>query len=228
MKRCILYVTGAYPKQYMGFYTKLCNNRYKVAVDGGYTFFQNAGITPDLLIGDFDSLKRIPTSFPSRTKVLQYPTDKDKTDLHLALEYCMKHGAEDIDIVNPAVGDIDHFLGIVFLLNSLLKKRGNNVHKLRMISHAYDARFIHNSKTIFQNHKSDILSILPLSSSIRIHCTGTAYKAKDLEIKYGDSHTLRNRITSKHAVVQIEGAAIVVCLNKQDKLRSGSESAARI
>ena len=59
-----------------------------IAADDGYTALSAAGITPDLLVGDFDSLAEIPGDIPSKA----FPPEKDKTDMALALEEGMARG----------------------------------------------------------------------------------------------------------------------------------------
>ena len=55
-----------------------------LAADGGYRHCQTAGITPDLLLGDFDSLEsERPNDLPTHT----FPVEKDDTDTMLAIRY---------------------------------------------------------------------------------------------------------------------------------------------
>ena len=55
-----------------------------LAADGGYRHCQAAGITPDLLLGDFDSLEsELPNDLPTHT----FPVEKDDTDTMLAIRY---------------------------------------------------------------------------------------------------------------------------------------------
>lgn len=48
-----------------------------IACDGGLSYLEKAGIVPDLVVGDFDSLGRIPTG----ENVTLLPKEKDDTDL---------------------------------------------------------------------------------------------------------------------------------------------------
>ena len=50
------------------------------AADGGYRHCQAAGLQPDLLLGDFDSLNDLPKGIPIHT----FPVEKDDTDTHHA------------------------------------------------------------------------------------------------------------------------------------------------
>jgi len=55
---------------------------YVIAADGGYRWCLQEGIEPDLLLGDFDSLREVP-DFP---RILRVPVEKDDTDMMLAVK----------------------------------------------------------------------------------------------------------------------------------------------
>lgn len=55
---------------------------YVIAADGGWNACRNAGIVPDLLLGDFDSLDTVP-DFHTVERV---PVEKDDTDMMLAIK----------------------------------------------------------------------------------------------------------------------------------------------
>ena len=86
-----------------------------IAADGGCLHCQEAGLTPNLLLGDFDSLDTLPAS----TKVLRYPVDKDDTDSMLALKLGLDRGFTTFHIYGGTGGRMDHTLanlqGLAFL-----------------------------------------------------------------------------------------------------------------
>ncbi|MBE6989281.1 MAG: thiamine diphosphokinase [Ruminococcaceae bacterium] len=53
-----------------------------IAADGGWSVCRQLGLTPNLLIGDFDSLEEVP-DFPHIRRV---PVEKDDTDMMLAVK----------------------------------------------------------------------------------------------------------------------------------------------
>ena len=121
MKDAVIFTNGRYRAADYPFYRLLCKERFCVAADGGYKFFKNAKVGCDLVVGDFDSLKRVPEDI----ETLVFDKHKDKTDTQLALEYCLKNKFSRIDIVDPAIGEPDHFLGNLMLLTlSSIKKVG--------------------------------------------------------------------------------------------------------
>jgi len=210
LREHVLFLEGRYPAAHMDFYRKLCRGRYKVAVDGGYRFFRATSIVPDLLIGDFDSLKRQPQDLTGKTKVMTYPRDKNQTDAELALNHSLENGATVIDIVQPSVGELDHFTANLLLLG--MKDRGKVVAEqaeIRIISHLGEILLLKDERRIIRGRVGDIVSVLPLSASISLSCTGVEFEARNLKIKRGETAGCRNRMVGKQARFQVKGEAFL-------------------
>ena len=79
---------------------------YIIAADGGYLHCQKAGLVPDLLLGDFDSLKDLP---PAK-EIRRFPVDKDDTDSMLALKLGLDMGFRTFHLYGGAGGRPDHTL----------------------------------------------------------------------------------------------------------------------
>ena len=79
-----------------------------VAADGGYRALYSLGYTPDLLLGDFDSLGDLP--LPADLPVLRFPVRKDDTDAGLALRHGLDLGFRDFALYGCAGGRVDHLL----------------------------------------------------------------------------------------------------------------------
>lgn len=91
-----------------------------VAVDGGLAHCADLGVWPSVLIGDLDSA---PTDLVEQAqnrhvRVLAFPTDKNATDLELALEFAAEAGATKLTVVAAFGGRLDHELATVALLAS--------------------------------------------------------------------------------------------------------------
>ncbi len=79
-----------------------------LAADGGYRALYSLGSTPDLLLGDFDSLGDLP--LPPDLPVLRFPARKDDTDTGLALRHGLDRGFRDFALYGCAGGRVDHLL----------------------------------------------------------------------------------------------------------------------
>ena len=104
-KQAVLILNGALENP--GFLASFASSAWlKIAVDGGLRYFHLANISPDVLIGDLDSItpKDRAWAEEQHTKIFQYPVEKDETDFELALSFALEHKMERIRIV-AAVGD---------------------------------------------------------------------------------------------------------------------------
>jgi len=98
----VCYLIGAGSFTLRGLYPK--DGDYVIAADDGYTALNTAGMTPDLLVGDFDSLKDIPDNIPRKI----YSPEKDETDMALALAEGMARGYRTFRLYGASGGRDDH------------------------------------------------------------------------------------------------------------------------
>lgn len=87
-----------------------------IAADSGLDAARAAGIVPDLVVGDFDSLADISllASIPSE-RIREYPEDKDDTDTEIAMAAAREKGSDHIIIAGGGGGRLDHLLAITSL-----------------------------------------------------------------------------------------------------------------
>jgi thiamine pyrophosphokinase len=86
------------------------------AADSGLMAAEAAGLRPDWIVGDMDSLddpRRLDRYPPDR--VLRYPRDKDDTDTELLLSLLWKQGCDDIWLAGGGGGRTDHLLAVLAL-----------------------------------------------------------------------------------------------------------------
>ena len=78
-----------------------------IAADAGYKNCLSAGLVPDLLIGDFDSMELPETMVP----VCRLPVEKDDTDTQAAVKAALDQGCKTIYIYGGTGGKrLDHTL----------------------------------------------------------------------------------------------------------------------
>lgn len=211
MRNAILFLHGNYAAADLNYYKKLARGKYLVAVDGGYSFFRKTGMVPDLLIGDFDSIGKMPQKLSAKTSVIQHPAFKEKTDVELALDHCLSICSEEIHIVQPNCGEPDQFLGNALLLMraAQLKRqlRGCSVH---IINRDYQICALSDGAGMISRGKGDIFSVVPISDQIVLTLSGTEFDVSNLTIKRGESRGLRNKIIANPAHIRIRGTALVV------------------
>jgi len=85
---------------------------YVIAADGGYTSLISRGVTPDLVVGDFDSLEEI----PDHPNIVRSPAEKDDTDMMLAVKHGLERGYNTFTINGGLGGRLDQTLANIQIL----------------------------------------------------------------------------------------------------------------
>ncbi len=117
MKKCFIF--GALPVENL--FVKPTNDDFIIAADNGFAVLQKLNITPDLAVGDFDSLGFTPKT----DNVVVLPTKKDDTDIAVALKLALDKGYSDIFVYGAADGKTDHTFANISLATGL-SRRGVN------------------------------------------------------------------------------------------------------
>lgn len=103
MKRCFIFAAGTF----YGLRERPAPGDFVIAADAGYRACREAGITPDLLLGDFDSMDQ-PADFAN---VLRSPVEKDDTDTMLAIKTALENNCKEIFLYGGTGGArLDHTL----------------------------------------------------------------------------------------------------------------------
>ncbi len=95
---------------------ELARPQLVVAADSGADIAGELGLTPDVIVGDFDSVSEAGSA--SAHQLRRFPTDKDDTDLTLALAEARDRGADSLTLIGGSGGRLDHFLANVAALAS--------------------------------------------------------------------------------------------------------------
>jgi thiamine pyrophosphokinase len=91
-----------------------------IAADAGYENLRQAGIRPDLVVGDFDSLGYVPKGQES----VVYPARKDDTDTMLAVRIGLNRGYRRFLLYGALGGRMDHTLANLQCLSFIVDHGG--------------------------------------------------------------------------------------------------------
>jgi len=110
-------LSGAVPE---GLLESLRAPELVVAADSGLHLADALGLPVDIVVGDMDSADpaRLAAAEAAGATVLRHPTDKDATDLELALGIAVAPSPDRVVVVGSASGRLDHLLGVVAVLAS--------------------------------------------------------------------------------------------------------------
>ncbi len=122
MKRCVI-IGGAEIRCYEKIKKELSPRDYYIFCDSGLGHAEALGISPDLVVGDFDSHPK--PDFPVETIVL--PREKDDSDTVYAAKEGLRRGFEEFLLLGAAGRRLDHTLcnvSVLLMLDREGKKAG--------------------------------------------------------------------------------------------------------
>ncbi|HQG30992.1 MAG TPA: thiamine diphosphokinase [Deltaproteobacteria bacterium] len=183
--------------------------RMVIAADKGAEYCLRAGVRPDLVVGDMDSL---PLDILEEVKKAgipfqRYDTCKDETDTRLALLAALEGGARSIEMI-AATGDrIDHTLANIHLLYAALL-RGVDACILTPDSRI----FLVDACSTISGSKGALVSLLPLTAVVRgISLSGFRWDIEEASMEIGNPYGISNKVCSDEARIQVrEGTLVAV------------------
>ncbi len=188
-----------------------------IAADSGYDLAMGHGITPDLLVGDLDSISVEGLADAERrgVPIERFPRDKDATDLELALRRALTGTARDVVVYGGEAGRIDHLiavgLGLVseeWLDLAITWRTGSgSVHPV-----------LAGRPAEFSPHPGTTVSIVPVGTATGVTTTGLRWTLTGETLERGSTRGLSNVVVSAPATVSVEsGAVLTIVTTKEDQ-----------
>jgi thiamine pyrophosphokinase len=105
-----------------------------IAADRGAEYCLAAGIRPDLVVGDMDSVSPsvLRELSEAGTTLKRHAPEKDETDTRLALDEALAMGGRSIEILAGTGSRIDHSLANIHLFFCPLRRR-RGLHRLTRV-----------------------------------------------------------------------------------------------
>lgn len=183
-----------------------------IGADKGCNVLYKYKITPNLIVGDFDSgdLKAVEYFKSIGIEVRRYSTHKDYTDTHLAYNKAKELGdVEKIYLLGGTGTRVDHSLGNLGLfLNSL----EDNIY-LEIVDDN-NIMFVVNEKTTIKNRKNKVLSFHGLSDEVKNFTIKNAkYELDRYNLKLLEPRAICNEfLEGKDVEIEFDSGIILVML----------------
>lgn len=183
-----------------------------VAVDSGLNFMKKADITPDVVVGDFDSVDHEVLEYFRKNEFIDFHVlepEKDDTDTEYAIRFAIDQGASSITIIGATGTRLDHVLGNISLLGIGLE---NDV-CIEMIDTNNRIRVFDKSFSIKKDEQfGKYISLIPLMGEVKgVTLKGMKYSLDNYDMKGFNSLGISNEIEADEAFFEIaEGILVVV------------------
>ena len=209
-KRVILFANGDLPAPEQ-MRDQLSGDNYLIAVDGGLQHLESLGLTPDLIIGDLDSVNQAQLQ-PYRTQgieIRKFPTDKDETDLELALDAACDLDPEMIWIVAALGGRLDQTLANIYLLT----RSDLSDYHIRLIDGQTEV-FVIRDSAIIHGENGQRVSLLPLNGpATGIRTAGLHYPLLNETLYPDKTRGLSNKMVSPIVTISLH-SGLLLCIHE--------------
>ncbi len=208
MSKC--YIFGSSKIDNYDFY-KITENSYVIAADGGYEHIKNLNLTPDLIIGDFDSLS---LEIEDRCKIFTAPCEKDETDMFLAVKNALENGCTEIYICGGLGGRLDHSIANIQLLEYIYENGAVGV--LLSEENIVTIQTKNEQKYPRKSNKNEwYFSIFSLTETAKVTISGTKYNCENVELKRNFALGVSNEIVDEYAKITLFDGILLVIYSKK-------------
>ncbi len=180
-----------------------------LCVNGGTAHALDLGLKPDLVIGDLDSLQSTDRGKIDQMKVrfIKSPSEKDKSDLELAIDHAVGLNPEEILIIGALGGKrFDHAFINVLLLDIPLRKQI----PARIIDENQEI-FLARKEIVLSGDKGIYLSLFALTDKVSgIVTEGLKYPLNNESLYFASTRGLSNELTATEARVSFKSGLLLI------------------
>ncbi|MGA9533032.1 MAG: thiamine diphosphokinase [Anaerolineales bacterium] len=183
-----------------------------IAADGGLQHCLQLGLTPDLIVGDLDSIPDALLEKIQRdgAQVSRYPRRKDATDLELALLEAQQSGHLEVTVLAAIGGRWDQSLANLQLLSNPAFDDLN----LKIVDGPQIAYRVRSGSPLTLNSRpGDTVSLIPVGGDVLgVRTAGLEYALDGDTLNHGSSRGVSNVMTGESAQIQVEGGTLLCLL----------------
>ena len=176
-----------------------------IGVDSGAMHLFNRSITPTTVLGDLDSIE---SSLLKKIKkmdidLINYETDKDKTDFELSLNNIDNPNEKNIYLIGGEGGEVDHLFSIFSLII--------NYEFAENLTWFYkDKTIIFKTNVSIRMELGSDFSIIPITQLESLTITGAKWDVNKIDVKPGSTKTLRNISISDEVTINCKNGLFSV------------------
>lgn len=185
------------------FYLLPESDRFVIAADGGLDKLLSAKITPDLVLGDFDSSKLTPPK-----GALLFDSVKNDTDTEIAAKEGLERGYKDFIFLGVLGGARpDHTLGAI-QTGAYLATNGCTV---KLLADGYTIHILSGGTRIeLSAKKQGYVSLIAYGGDAVVSVTGLKYELKNGKLDPYHTLGISNEFTGKKSEITVHCGTVVI------------------
>jgi thiamine pyrophosphokinase len=207
IKRVVIFANGNLPNPELA-RAILHSDDFIIAADGGALHSLALGCTPNLVIGDLDSISNETQQKmrQSGVEIVQFSADKNETDLELAIQHAVRLHPNHIVIVAALGNRLDQTLGNI----SLLTDPTLFAIDIRLDDGVEEGFFCREQAEV-RGGSGDIVSLIPWQGDVTgVRTSGLKWPLQSETLYSHKTRGISNEMTGETATVQIESGLLLV------------------
>ncbi|MBA2174184.1 thiamine diphosphokinase [Halobacillus locisalis] len=185
-----------------------------IGADQGAEVLIENDIVPDIAIGDFDSVSKVSKERIKQTSqsFVEYPDEKDETDLELAINEALKQNPSHIVLFGVTGGRIDHSLANIQLLYPLMQQgiKGTIIDQQNQVELVFAGEH-----TLKLNEAYPYVSFLPVTLEVSgITLKGFYYPLDEADVPYGSTLCISNQLIEDEGTFSFHSGILLVIRSK--------------
>lgn len=204
MSKCIIFCAGGFTS----LAAPIEKADYLIAADGGLRHLEMLGLTPNAILGDFDSLGFTPEN------ATVFPVEKDDTDAMLAVRKALELGYKDILLYGALDGPrLDHTVANLQTLQFLADHGAVGY----LIGNDYIATVLQNGTLSFPETAKGILSVFCMGKdALGVTLAGLKYPLQDGTLRAGFPLGVSNHFIGIPATVQVASGSLLLLYDRKN------------
>lgn len=173
-----------------------------IAADRGFQTLTEAGLSPDLVVGDFDSLGHR----PQHPNLIALPAEKDDTDMVFALRRGLDLGYRRFVLLGGLGGRLDHTMANLQTLNWLTTQGAAGL----LAGEGTVATVLRNGTLSFSAGRTGMLSVFAFGTAKGVTLSGLKYTLQGATLADTFPLGVSNEFTGTPASVAVEEGALLL------------------
>jgi len=174
-----------------------------IAADGGYRHLRAAGLKPDLVVGDFDSLGYVPEG----EEIVRHPVRKDDTDTMLAVKLGLARGYDRFLLLGGLGGRLDHTIANLHALAYLMNHGARGC----LMGKSESAILFRDRSVFFYPEGRETVSVFAYGGiAMGVSLEGLEYPLTNAVLTPGFPLGVSNAFTGAPAKISVEQGCLLV------------------
>ncbi|HLE31292.1 MAG TPA: thiamine diphosphokinase [Bacteroidota bacterium] len=190
-------------------------SEFFVCADGGANYAASLGESPDLIIGDLDSIKAS-TVKKFRSILTRRISDQNSTDLEKALSWLVRKNYTDIIVLGATGGRVDHLAGNLSALGKFSKRA-----RITFADESGELRVV-GSEMVLDAPAGTTISLIPLAKCEGIVTHGLKWELLNGTLELGVSEGTSNVVKSSPATIRVRRGTLLIFQLRQSAGSRGS------